>query len=164
MSAMARNATLASRLRNVLRRLRHFGRGTDGTVTVEFIVWIPILVLILAFTADACQLYLIQADIWSVARDATRRMTVQQLTATPTDTVTPYIKGQLLYYNTHYTITPSTTTTCTSHVQTINDIVSVSVPVQYASVFGVLAAYGGFSGATLTANVTMLEEDSGGSC
>jgi len=160
---MATHLTSASRLRTALRRLRHFGSCSDGTVTVEFVVWIPILLIILAFTADACQLYLIQADVWSVARDAARRMSIQQLTATP-DTVTPYVKGQLLYYNTHYTITPSTTTTCTSHVQIINDVVKISVPVQYASVFGILEAYGGFASATLSANVTMLEEDSGGSC
>ena len=163
---MATHVTFASRLRNVLGRLWLFGRAADGTVTIEFVVWIPILLIILAFTADACQLYLIQADVWSVARDAARRMSIMQLTATPTDTVTPYVKGQLLYYNTHYTITPSTTTTCnaTTHIQTTNDIVKISVPVQYASVFGILEAYGGFASATLTANVTMLEEDSGGSC
>jgi len=160
---MATHITFATRLRNVLRRLWLFGRAADGTVTIEFVVWIPILLIILAFTADACQLYLIQADVWSVARDAARRMSIMQLTATP-DTVTPYAKGQLLYYNTHYTITPSTQTICTNHIQTINDIVKISVPVQYASVFGILEAYGGFASATLTANVTMLEEDSGGSC
>jgi hypothetical protein len=38
------------------------------------------------------------------------------------------------------------------------------VPVKYASVFGVLAAWGGFSNATLNAQVIMLEEDSGSSC
>ena len=155
--------TFAKTVRKVLRRLRRFARRGEGSVTVEFVVWIPVLVLILAFTADACQLYLVQADIWNVARDAARRMSILQLTASP-DTVTPFVKGQLLYYNTHYTITPSTQTTCTNHVQTINDIVKISLPVQYASVFGLLEAYGGFASATLTANVTMLEEDSGGSC
>jgi Flp pilus assembly protein TadG len=162
---MTMHVTLASKLKSALRRLRGFGRRTDGAVTVEFVVWIPVLLIILAFTADACQLYLIQADLWNVARDAARRMSILQLAATPTDTVTPYIKGQLLYYNSNYTITPSTTTTCsTSHVQTINDVVSISVPVKYASVFGVLAAWGGFSNATLNAQVIMLEEDSGSSC
>jgi len=161
------HTTLASKFKSTLRRLKTFGRRKEGSVTVEFIVWIPVFLIILAFTADACQLYLIQADLWNVARDAARRMSILQLTAAPTDTVTPYIKGQLLYYNTHYILNdppPKTTTSCTNSVQTINDVVTIKVPVQYASVFGVLEAWGGFSSATLSAQVTMLEEDSGGSC
>lgn len=115
-------------------------------MTVEFVIWIPILLVILGFTADACKLYLTQADMWDVARDTARRMSTGQYCKT-SDAQT-YAQSQLLYPLT-YTF---------SITQGSDDVVQISTPVAGASVFGVLASYGGFMANSLGAKVTMPAE------
>jgi Flp pilus assembly protein TadG len=139
--------TLASRLGLFVKRLNALIRGKDGLVSVEFVLWMPVFFLILAFTADACVLYLMQADMWNVARDTARRMATGQLTTTAA--AQTYASGQLLYPTKPYTYTIT---------QGTDDVVGISIPISSASIFGVLAVYGSFSSATLNAQVTMRAE------
>lgn len=133
------------------RRRRGLFRDADGAVTVEFIIWIPVLLVILAFTADACLMYLIQADMWNVARDTARRMSTGQFT-TNTAAQT-YAGGQMLYPGKTYTIT------ATGAGQAgVDKVIDVTLPISQAGVFGVLATFGSFTGATLEAKVTMRSE------
>lgn len=127
-------------------RLAGFARGERGSITVEFVIWMPVFLVILAFIADACLLYLMQADMWNVARDTARRMTTGQLNKPEAET---YAKNQLLYSNKPYIVTAT---------QGADDVVEITIPVANASVFGVLAAYGSFTNATLRARVTMRAE------
>jgi len=128
------------------RRLSHFLRSERGALTIEFVIWIPIFLTILAFTADACKLYLTQADMWDVARDTARRVSTGQY-CTSADAES-YARSQLLYPLTYtFTLTQGTT-----------DIVEISTPIASASVFGVLASYGGFTANTMTAKVSMPNE------
>jgi len=129
-----------------LKRLIDLARSERGSITVEFVIWIPVFLVILAFMADATSLYLIQADMWNVARDADRRITTGQFTP---DQAKTYVASQLLYPNKPYTITATAGT---------DDVVEISIPVQSASIFGVLAIYGGFSNAVMDAKVTMRDE------
>lgn len=129
-----------------MQTLARYLRSTRGSMTVEFVIWIPILLVILAFTADACKLYLTQADMWDVARDTARRMSTGQYCAP--DAAQDYAETQLLYPLTYtFAIT-----------QGANDIVEITTPVAGASVFGVLASYGGFIDKTVGAKVTMPSE------
>lgn len=132
----------------VLKRLRSFGRSERGVITVEFVIWMPVFLVILAFIADACALYLIQADMWNVARDTARRMTTGQLGTA--QEAHDYAAAQLMYPNKPYTIT------ATPGVP--DDVVQITIPITNASIFGVLAIYGSFSDATMTAKVTMRAE------
>lgn len=127
-------------------RLNRFGREQRGSITVEFVIWIPVFLVIMGFIADATMLYLMQADMWNVARDTTRRMTTGQLSAPDAET---YAASALLYPNKNYTITAT---------QGTDDVVEISLPVTDASIFGVLAAFGGFSSSVLDAKVTMRDE------
>jgi len=120
-------------------------------VTVEFIIWIPVLLVILAFTADACLMYLIQADMWNVARDTARRMSTGQL-ATNT-AAHDYAAGQMLYPGKTYTIVPTG-----AGQAGVDKVIDVTLPISQAGVFGVLATFGSFTGATLEAKVTMRSE------
>lgn len=57
------------------RRLpRKFVKDETGSVTIEFVLWVPVFVLILAITVDATILFMTQANLWSIARDTTRQM------------------------------------------------------------------------------------------
>jgi Flp pilus assembly protein TadG len=132
----------------VLKRARRFGRSERGVITVEFVIWMPVFLVILAFIADACALYLMQADMWNVARDTARRMTTGQLATTLE--AHDYAAAQLMYPNKPYTIT------ATPGVP--DDVVEITIPIRDASIFGVLAVYGSFSDATLKAKVTMRAE------
>ncbi len=129
------------------KRLLRLWRGEKGTVTVEFVIWIPIFLIILAFTADACKLYLTQANMWDVARDTTRRMSIGQYCDAPT--AQTYAQGQLYYNSLTYAFTVTKGT---------DDVVDISTPISGASVFGVLASFGGFSAGSLDAKVTMPSE------
>lgn len=120
--------------------------GDRGTATVEFVIWMPLFAIILAITADACMLYLMQADMWNVARDTARRMSTGELNA---GTAQTYAASELLYANKPYTITASVGAT---------DTLEISIPVQNASIFGVLGVLGSFSTASLDAKAEMRAE------
>lgn len=51
-----------------------FVRDEDGTVAVEFVLWIPIIVALLATAIDAAALYITHTEMTNVARDTARRM------------------------------------------------------------------------------------------
>jgi Flp pilus assembly protein TadG len=138
-------------LRKLFRRRARgtgFGAGERGSVTVEFVLWMPVFLVILGFIADATMLYLMQADMWNVARDTVRRMTTGELNAADAKS---YAATALLYPNKPYTITATSGS---------DDVVEIQLPVQQASVFGVLAVFGGFTNAVLDAKVTMRDETS----
>jgi len=57
------------------RRLpSRFVKDETGSVTIEFVLWVPVFVVILAITVDATILFMTQANLWSIARDTTRQM------------------------------------------------------------------------------------------
>jgi Flp pilus assembly protein TadG len=139
-------------LRGLSGRLKAMAASDAGTVTLEFVAWMPVFVFILALTADACKLYLTQADMWSVARDTARRMSTGQL-ATPADAQN-YATGHLLYSTLGYTFTIT---------QGGDDTVEIAVPVTNACVFGILPVVGNFSSAHIDAKVVMRAETEGAS-
>ncbi len=63
-----------------MRSVFTFLRAEKGAVTIEFILWVPIFVGLLVFVTDASIIYLTHSEMWSVARDTTRRMTTGQFT------------------------------------------------------------------------------------
>ncbi len=63
-----------------MRRVLTFLRDEKGVVTIEFVLWVPIFVGLFVFVTDASIIYLTHSEMWSVARDTTRRMTTGQIT------------------------------------------------------------------------------------
>ena len=56
----------------VLSRVKRFCRRTDGSASVEFVLWMPIFVAITILTIDTSILFTSQSNYWSVSRDTAR--------------------------------------------------------------------------------------------
>ncbi len=160
------------------RGLGAFLRGNRGSITIEFVIWMPVFLAILGIMTDAATMYIRQANMWNVARDAARGMATGQFTActsnTPTSGATTdaraFALGQLLFGGRHYTVscwfpTGSANATATSCVRgssttnaSNNDIVQICIPIQYAGIFGILAVFGGLAGTSFNVQVSMLSE------
>ena len=54
------------------RGLRIHRKKEDGTVSVEFVLWMPLFMVILALAIDASLLFMSQSNYWSVSRDTAR--------------------------------------------------------------------------------------------
>ena len=58
---------------NRLRRaLRGFGRRSDGSVTVEFVLWLPVFLSVIMFSTDASVMFMRQSNFWNVSRETAR--------------------------------------------------------------------------------------------
>ncbi|MEM7613687.1 MAG: TadE/TadG family type IV pilus assembly protein [Pseudomonadota bacterium] len=54
--------------------LKEFRKREDGTATVEFVLWVPIFILILGFVVDVTSVMLQQSRYYDIARDASRQV------------------------------------------------------------------------------------------
>lgn len=59
-------------LRRVPRALRAFGKRSDGTVTVEFVLWLPVFLSVIMLSTDASMMFLRQSNFWNVSRETAR--------------------------------------------------------------------------------------------
>lgn len=66
----------SSRLINALRNFRD---DSSASTTVEFVLWVPVFLVILALTVDVSLMFLRQSNIWQVARDTARIYSTYQL-------------------------------------------------------------------------------------
>ncbi len=63
-----------------MRSVFTFLRAEKGAVTIEFVLWVPIFIGLFVFVTDASIIYLTHSEMWSAARDTTRRMTTGEIT------------------------------------------------------------------------------------
>src|ERR1051326_3334366 len=116
-----------------MRRLRSFAQD-DGTVTVEFMLWMPLIFTIILFTVDVALIYLKQADMWNVARDISRRMSADSTVTTAS--AQPQAKNQ------PFTSLSSATITAPGDTVAGQDkVVSTQIGLCNASLFGVVGCY-----------------------
>lgn len=54
--------------------LDRFRRDEQGSATIEFVLWLPIIAALLVVMIDATTLYITHTEMWNVARDTARRM------------------------------------------------------------------------------------------
>ena len=66
--------------RNITSRLQRFLCSTDGFVTVEVVLWMPVYFLVFIGSIDATLLMRAQTELWSVASDTSRLVAVRKLT------------------------------------------------------------------------------------
>ena len=59
--------------------LRRFLQCEDGSVTIEFVLWLPILVLLISLTADAALIFGNKANVLRVVQDANRAASIGRL-------------------------------------------------------------------------------------
>lgn len=57
---------------SIYRKARAFAQDQRGNVTVEFALWVPVLLGILFLSADASMLFMNQSNFWNVSRDTAR--------------------------------------------------------------------------------------------
>ena len=131
---------------NLHRRLvSQFLRDERGSATIEFVLWVPIFVVILVAATDATILYLHHTEMWNVSRDVARRVAVGDMTEADAVTV---VQNEMYLYSRAYTVS-------TSNPTELDVKIMIRTSVADASVFGffkpVLGRY-------LTAMVTMRRE------
>jgi Flp pilus assembly protein TadG len=154
----AKKFEMRSNVLSRVRRLRWRKRGLaadDGTVSVEFMLWMPLIFTIILFTVDVALIYLKQADMWNVARDISRRMSVSS-SYVAGGTAASDARAQLFTSLSSATITAVPTSTGTGNVPNFNDVVTIQIPLCTASLFGVVGCYD--NSLNLTARVTMASE------
>ncbi|MGZ9810550.1 TadE/TadG family type IV pilus assembly protein [Pseudoroseicyclus sp. H15] len=63
-----------------IRKLRAFRDREDGSVTVEYVMWVPVIFFVFGITVDATMLMQKQSQFFVAARDASRQVAVGALT------------------------------------------------------------------------------------
>ncbi len=122
-----------------------FLRDEHGSATIEFVLWVPIFVVILVAATDATILYLHHTEMWNVSRDVARRVAVGDMTEADAAAA---VQNEMFLYSRAYTVS-------TSNPADLDVKIMIRTSVRDASVFGffepVLDRY-------LTAMVTMRRE------
>ncbi len=126
-------------------RVSQFLRDEHGSATIEFVLWVPIFVVILVAATDATILYLHHTEMWNVSRDVARRVAVGDITEADAVNV---VQNEMFLYSRAYTV-------ATSDPADLDVQIMIQTRIADASVFGffepVLGRY-------LTAMVTMRRE------
>ena len=59
-------------------RLQRFRQDDTAAVTVEFVLWLPLFIIILFLIVEVSLLFLTQSSMWNVARDTARRIATHE--------------------------------------------------------------------------------------
>ena len=124
-------------------RVSEFLRDEHGSATIEFVLWVPLYVVLLVAVTDASILYLTHTEMWNTARDTARRISVRAMNAADAP---GYAGGRLLLGGRTYTVAASDADPV---------IVEISVGVGDASIFGFFKPV---LGRQLTARVQIMKE------
>jgi Flp pilus assembly protein TadG len=120
-----------------------FLRDEGGSATIEFVLWVPVFVVLLIATTDATILYLSHTEMWNVSRDIARRIAVGDITA---DEAVTEAGKELFLYNRGYRVATDVG---------IDVVVEIQTNVGDASVFGFFKPV---LGRELSARVVMRRE------
>jgi Flp pilus assembly protein TadG len=122
-----------------------FLRDERGSVTIEFVLWVPIMAVILVAATDATVLYLHHTEMWNVSRDVARRVAVGDMSEADAVTV---VQNEMFLYSRAYTV-------ATSDPTELDVRIMIQTSIADASVFGFFKPV---MGRYLTAMVTMRRE------
>ena len=114
-----------------MRRISAFLRDQRGSQTIQFVLFVPLFMLLLVIVTDASILYLTSSEMENVARDTARRMAAKQLTSETE--AEAYAASQLTMY-------PNTYALSASYDPNGQMVMVISVPVANAMVFGMFLA------------------------
>lgn len=122
-----------------------FLRDEQGSATIEFVLWVPVFVVLLVATIDATVLYLHHTEMWNVSRDVARRVAVGDMTE---DQVAQVVQDELFLYADSYWV-------ATSQPTDLDVKIAIQTSIADASVFGFFKPV---LGENLVALVTMRRE------
>lgn len=127
-----------------MRKVSAFSRDERGAQTIEFILWVPVLVALVIILVDAATLYLTHTEMTAVARDTARRMTTGELASR--DEAEEYAAGAMELRSYTYLV---------NAVYDPENEMRVAIGMSYADIsilgYSTLEIFGG----TLTAKVAM---------
>lgn len=110
------------------RRMSAFRRDQNGSAAIEFVLWMPFFVVLLAIITDFTFLYMTNSSMWDSARLAARQMSVRNVDAA---TATNIIEGTLIRGGNYYvSVDP-----LSSEVSAI-----VRIGMAEASIFGIFSS------------------------
>ena len=129
-----------------MRSVFAFLRDEKAAVTIEFVLWVPIFIGLFVFVTDASIIYLTHSEMWSVARDTTRRMTTGQIT---TDAeAREHAAARLFLGSRTYVIDPELASSDLN--------ITIAIGLDDAAIFGFF--FKEILGQSLVASVTMRKE------
>jgi Flp pilus assembly protein TadG len=128
----------------LLKTLR-FVRDERGSATIEFVLWVPVFVILLVATTDASILYLHHTEMWNVSRDVARRVSVGDMTEAQ---AADKVQSEMFLSTNAYTVE-------TSNPAELDVWIKITTSVRDASVFGFFEPV---LGRSLVAEVTMRRE------
>jgi hypothetical protein len=131
---------------DLMRSVFTFLGDEKGAVTIEFVLWVPIFVGLLVFVTDASIIYLTHSEMWSVARDTTRRMTTGEITTD--NQARDYTAANQFLGSRTYVIDPDTVSADMN--------VTIAIGLDGAAIFGFF--FKPILGQALVASVTMRKE------
>ncbi len=131
---------------DLMRTISAFLGDETGAVTIEFILWVPVFVGLLVFVTDASIIYLTHSEMWSVARDTTRRMTTEEITNDAE--VRDYAAAHLFLGSRTYLIDPD--------FDSVDLNVTIAIGLDDTAIFGFL--FQPMLGRSLVASVAMRRE------
>ncbi len=143
---------LAGTYRDFVSRRSALLASDGGTVSVEFILWMPLIFTIILFACDVSLIYLKQANMWTAARDQAR---VLSMSSTYTN-ATAQTNGKAELFTSLQNATGLTVNAQGGTLSGTDKVVTIQVPLCKASLFGIVGCPG--TGLTLTARVTMASE------
>ena len=110
--------------------LSAFLRDEQGSATIEFVLWVPVFVILLVATIDATVLYLHHTEMWNVSRDVARRVAVGDMTE---NDVVQVVQNEMYLYSNAYTV-------ATSQPTDLDVTIAIQTSIADASVFGFFQA------------------------
>lgn len=128
----------------VSRCMKKFKKDADGSVTIEFVLWVPLFVFFLLLVVDASVVFMTQSNYWSVSRDTARLVARHALTA---DAASTYAASNALRSN----VTPDVDVEISSSTVTV----TIAAPASRIAPFGMLDFV---IGSTVNASITQTLE------
>ena len=68
------------------RGLRAFNQAEDGSATIEFVLWLPLLMTLVLVATDASVAFMRQSHMWQVSRDTARIVSRHGMTEAAAET------------------------------------------------------------------------------
>lgn len=126
------------------RACGQFRRDEKGGSTVEFVLWLPIFLMLFFIASDMAHLYTVNGGMWDGARNAARAMSLHRASQ---DEALEIAKGSLVGIKEPYDIDISYNWRAVT--------VEITVP---ANAAGLTGHFSHILGMDLTARVTMMRE------
>jgi len=130
-----------------MRSVFAFLGDEKGAVTIEFVLWVPIFIGLFVFVTGASIIYLTHSEMWSVARDTTRRMTTGEITTR--DEARDYAAAHLFLGSRTYVIDPTDSALVDMNI-------AIAIGLDDAAIFGFF--FKPILGRSLVASVAMRRE------